>query len=44
MIHIANLVKKYGEVSAVNDISLEVPAGEIFAFLGPNGAVKTTTI
>jgi len=44
MIRIASLVKKYGEVSAVNDISLEVNAGEIFAFLGPNGAGKTTTI
>ena len=44
MIRIANLVKKYGDVSAVNDISLEVSAGEIFAFLGPNGAGKTTTI
>jgi ABC-2 type transport system ATP-binding protein len=44
MIRIANLVKKYGEVSAVNDISLDVKAGEIFAFLGPNGAGKTTTI
>ncbi|HET9831367.1 MAG TPA: ATP-binding cassette domain-containing protein [Vicinamibacterales bacterium] len=44
MIRIANLVKKYGDVSAVNDISLEVQQGEIFAFLGPNGAGKTTTI
>ena len=44
MIRIANLVKKYGDVSAVNDIYLEVNAGEIFAFLGPNGAGKTTTI
>jgi len=44
MIRIANLVKKYGEVSAVNDISLDVAQGEIFAFLGPNGAGKTTTI
>jgi ABC-2 type transport system ATP-binding protein len=44
MIRITNLVKKYGEVAAVNDISLEVRAGEIFAFLGPNGAGKTTTI
>jgi ABC-2 type transport system ATP-binding protein len=44
MIRIANLVKKYGDVSAVNDISLEVNAGEIFAFLGSNGAGKTTTI
>ena len=44
MIHIENLVKKYGDVSAVDDISLDVQAGEIFAFLGPNGAGKTTTI
>jgi ABC-2 type transport system ATP-binding protein len=44
MIRISNLVKKYGDVSAVNDISLDVGAGEIFAFLGPNGAGKTTTI
>jgi ABC-2 type transport system ATP-binding protein len=44
MIRIQNLVKKYGEIAAVNDISLDVPAGEIFAFLGPNGAGKTTTI
>src|ERR1051325_8821862 len=44
MIQITNLVKKYGDVSAVNDISLDVGAGEIFAFLGPNGAGKTTTI
>ena len=44
MIRITNLVKKYGEVSAVDDISLDVKAGEIFAFLGPNGAGKTTTI
>src|SRR5436309_6095326 len=44
MIRITNLVKKYGEVSAVDDISLDVGKGEIFAFLGPNGAGKTTTI
>jgi ABC-2 type transport system ATP-binding protein len=44
MIRIQNLVKKYGSVAAVDDISLDVAAGEIFAFLGPNGAGKTTTI
>jgi ABC-2 type transport system ATP-binding protein len=44
MIRITNLVKKYGTVAAVDDISLDVQAGEIFAFLGPNGAGKTTTI
>lgn len=44
MIRVQNLVKKYGELTAVNDISFEVGKGEIFAFLGPNGAGKTTTI
>src|SRR5437764_7962776 len=44
MIHIENLSKKYGAISAVDNISLDVKAGEIFAFLGPNGAGKTTTI
>jgi ABC-2 type transport system ATP-binding protein len=44
MIRVANLVKKYGSVTAVRDVSFEVKAGEIFAFLGPNGAGKTTTI
>jgi len=44
MIRVQNLVKNFGDLAAVNDISLDVPAGEIFAFLGPNGAGKTTTI
>lgn len=44
MIRIENLVKQYAEVVAVNGISLDVKAGEIFAFLGPNGAGKSTTI
>ncbi len=39
-----NLIKKYGDLTAVDGISFEVPKGEIFAFLGPNGAGKTTTI
>ncbi|RJR50856.1 MAG: ABC transporter ATP-binding protein [Desulfobacteraceae bacterium] len=39
-----NVVKRFGEFTAVNDISLEVAAGEIFGFLGPNGAGKSTTI
>src|SRR5882724_6955661 len=44
MIKVENLVKKFGEVTAVDDVSFDVAAGEIFAFLGPNGAGKTTTI
>jgi ABC-2 type transport system ATP-binding protein len=44
MIRVQNLTKKFAEFTAVNDISFEIPKGEIFAFLGPNGAGKTTTI
>src|SRR6266478_86333 len=44
LIRVQNLVKRFGDFTAVNDISFEVPKGEIFAFLGPNGAGKTTTI
>lgn len=39
-----NLVKRYGDVTAVDDLSLCVAKGEIYAFLGLNGAGKTTTI
>ena len=44
MIRVRDLVKTFGEFTAVQGISFEVQAGEIFAFLGPNGAGKTTTI
>jgi ABC-2 type transport system ATP-binding protein len=44
MIRAQGLVKKFGDLVAVNDVSFDVPKGEIFAFLGPNGAGKTTTI
>jgi ABC-2 type transport system ATP-binding protein len=44
IIEVRNLVKKFGDVTAVDDASFDVSAGEIFAFLGPNGAGKTTTI
>ncbi len=44
MITVSNLVKKFGDFSAVDGISFDVGRGEIFAFLGPNGAGKTTTI
>ena len=43
-IEIEHLVKRYGDFTAVNDISLRVEDGEFFGFLGPNGAGKTTTI
>ena len=44
MIRVEHLVKKYGSFTAVDDVSLDVAAGEIHGFLGPNGAGKTTTI
>jgi ABC-2 type transport system ATP-binding protein len=44
MLKICNLVKCYGDFTAVDDLSFEVYAGEVFGLLGPNGAGKTTTI
>ena len=44
MIELHNLVKRFGDLIAVNDLSLTVPKGEFFAVLGPNAAGKTTTI
>ncbi|HEX4104264.1 MAG TPA: ATP-binding cassette domain-containing protein [Candidatus Paceibacterota bacterium] len=44
IIEVKNLVKQFGDFTAVKDISFEVKKGEIFAFLGPNGAGKSTTI
>jgi ABC-type multidrug transport system ATPase subunit len=38
------LTKRYGSLTAVEDLDLEIAAGELFGFLGPNGAGKTTTI
>src|SRR5580698_6332595 len=39
-----NLTRSFAKVRALDDLTLEVPAGSVFGFLGPNGAGKTTTI
>lgn len=44
MIRIENLTKRYKTVQALKGVNLEVGAGELFAYLGPNGSGKTTTI
>ena len=44
MIEVQHLTKRYGPVTAVEDISFRVERGEILGFLGPNGAGKTTTM
>jgi len=44
LIKLVNVTKRFGNFTAVDDISLDVRAGEIFGFLGPNGAGKTTTL
>jgi ABC-2 type transport system ATP-binding protein len=41
---VQNLVKKYGRLVAVDDVSLSIHEGEIFGIIGPNGAGKTTTV
>ena len=44
MIHIENLVKRYGSITALNHLNLDIREGEIFGLLGPNGSGKTTAI
>src|SRR6188768_498343 len=43
-LRISNITKRFGDFSAVEDLSFDVRAGRVFGFLGPNGAGKTTTI
>ena len=42
MIKVQHIYKKYGKVQALEDISFEVPQGEIFGIIGPDGAGKTS--
>ncbi len=44
IIQIKDLTKRYGDLAAVDGITIDIKKGEIFAFLGPNGAGKTTTV
>ena len=44
MIEVKNLVKKYGDFTAVDDISMKLEGGKVYGLLGPNGAGKTTTM
>lgn len=44
MLEVRNLIKKYGDKTAVNDITFTVPDGRVTGFLGPNGAGKSTTM
>ncbi len=43
-LHVENVTKRFGDFTAVDDLSFDVRAGRVFGFLGPNGAGKTTTI
>ena len=44
IIHTEHLSRSFGTIKAVDDLSMDIPAGIVFGFLGPNGAGKTTTI
>jgi ABC-2 type transport system ATP-binding protein len=44
MVHLDRLTKYFGQQKAVDDLSVEIPPGQIVGFLGPNGAGKTTTL
>jgi len=44
MIHLKNVTKRYGEVEALKNVTLEIPKGEVFAVIGSSGAGKTTLL
>ena len=44
MIEVSNITKRYGDVTALQELNLSIPAGSIFGLLGPNGAGKTTLL
>jgi ABC-2 type transport system ATP-binding protein len=44
VLKLSNLEKRFGDIVAVEDLSIEIPPGEVFGLLGPNGAGKTTTV
>ena len=43
-VQIRNVTKSFGAVSAVDDLTLTVPDGSVYGFIGPNGSGKTTTM
>src|SRR4051812_45952281 len=43
-VEVRGLVKRYGELTAVDDVDLTVEAGDVYGYLGPNGAGKTTSL